>query len=369
MSDLGLDSVLKSKRFLLVLGAGGVGKTTTSIALAIAMAQNGKRVALISIDPAKRLAQALGISLTSELRDITALKGRLSGGKISAAMLDQKAVFDEMVMRFVASPELQRKIFANSLYKAASTNLGGPLEYLALAKLAALEDSTEYDVIIVDTPPDTHALDFLNRPNILNGFMENRVMTWLIKPFVLAQRIGLGKILSFGGRMMRGISEVTGVQALTAMAEFLVLMQDVIKGFHSAGEKVIKILRRAECGFVIVASPSSSSLFTASELSNELASMDLLPSLFIMNKCVPRMVADEVRSVKGGALPPSQILEGLRSRVDAESSAEHRIHQIPPQTRGGAGLLKVPELTTDVQTIDGLWELVRILRSEPITCA
>ena len=194
-------SLIHDHRFIVTLGSGGVGKTTTAVALAVLAAMEGKKVGLLSIDPAKRLADAMGIKLGSALSPIK-IPGSDMKGSLHGAMLDQKAVFDEMVDRWAPSKSIKEKIYENSIYKEVSANLGGPLEYMALAKLQAMSEDDSFDLIVLDTPPDTHALDFLERPNALSGFTEGGVMTWLIKPFYLAQKLGAGKLLRASGKLM-----------------------------------------------------------------------------------------------------------------------------------------------------------------------
>ena len=259
-----METTLEKKRIILLLGAGGVGKTTSSIALAFWAAMQGKKVALLSIDPARRLAAALGIPLSLNLQEINwnqhldkkDYQPKANQGKVFAGMLDQKAVFDHMVVKHAPTEDIARKILNHPLYQSASTNLSGPIEYMALAKLQELADDPAYDVIIVDTPPDTHALDFLARPNVLGGFMEQGVLSWLIKPFLVASRFGLSRFLNTSERLMGGISRVTGFGALTSFAEFLVLTQDIIEGFHKSGERIVTLLHQKDTGFILVMVPT-----------------------------------------------------------------------------------------------------------------
>ena len=253
MSDE-LEHLVKNSRILVTVGSGGVGKTTCSIALALMGARLGLRVGLLSIDPAQRLADALGIPLSHELRRVQ-LHHSISG-QLEAAMLDQKAVFDDLVRRFAPSPSVAAKIFGNAIYREVSSNLGGPLEYMALAKLDLMLSQGAYDLIVLDTPPDSHALDFLAKPNILAGFIDNGVMSWMIKPFHLAQKLGAGVLLKAGGKMMSGISAVTGIKMLKLLAEFLVLLEDVILGLNRVGREVTLALKQSSTGFVLVSAPA-----------------------------------------------------------------------------------------------------------------
>ena len=284
------DALIKNTRILVLLGAGGVGKTTTSIVAALIGANLGRRVALLSIDPAKRLAAALGIPLSNQLQRIAIPESMHVSGFIDAAMLDQKAVFDAMVRRHAPSLSTAESILAHPVYQAASTNLAGPLEYMALAKLQELAEDPRYDLIVLDTPPDTQALDFLARPNVLAGFMENKVMTWLIRPFLLAGRFGLAKLFSLSEKLMGGIAKVTGVNALQSFGEFLLLMQEVISGFHSSGEHIVKLLHSPDTSFLMVTAPTEAATRSATGILTELKNIGYSLNAILFNKCLPPAV-------------------------------------------------------------------------------
>lgn len=304
---------LKNKRVVVLLGAGGVGKTTSSIVMSLLGARLGRRVALLSIDPAKRLASALGIPLGSQLRKLTIPPEFGVTGTLDAAMLDQKAMFDSMVRRYAVSDVAAEKILANKVYKSISTNLSGPLEYMALAKLTELAEDHRYDLIVLDTPPDTHALDFLARPNVLSGFVENKVMTWLVRPFLLAGRLGLGRVLNAGEKLMGGVAKVTGVAALRLFAEWLVLMQEVIEGFNEAGAKTKALLGRRDTGFVVVTVPTRAAARSAMNIAVELKRLGYGAEMLLFNRCLPEAVVAGL-----DAMAPGEAATTLATRRDGE---------------------------------------------------
>lgn len=304
--------LVTEKKVLVTLGSGGVGKTTTAVALAVLGSLQGKRVGLLSIDPAKRLADAMGIQLGGQLTKVPFASDSGVGGSIHAAMLDQKSVFDEMVDHWAPNEGVKEKIFQNRIYKEVSENLGGPLEYMALAKLEAMVESGDFDLIVLDTPPDTHAIDFLNRPNALSGFTEGGVMKWMIKPFHLAQKMGAGKLVEVGGRLMSGISAITGVSMLRMLAEFLVLMEDVIKGFSVAGKKVSQVLRDNSTSFVLVAAPSYASVRAAETLAEELQKGHYPLDGLFLNRCMSDELEESLKRFEAAgidkSLPGSHLL-------------------------------------------------------------
>ncbi|MEI6833271.1 MAG: ArsA-related P-loop ATPase [bacterium] len=345
-----VETMLKSQRVVVVIGAGGVGKTTSSIALAIHAARLGRRVALLSIDPAKRLAAALGIELGHELRPVMFPDTAGIRGQVSAAMLDQKAVFDGMVRKHAPSPHIADRILRDPLYVAASTNLSGPLEYMALARLQELAESAEWDLVVLDTPPDSHALDFLGRPNVLSGFVENKVISRLLKPVVLAGRAGLGRVMAISEKVLGGITSVTGFSALRGFGEFVLLMQEVIDGFHRAGEKVLQILKQDSTSFVLVAAPNKASARGAEALSRELTAMGYHLDGIIFNRCLPRHLREDLLGDQ------SDDVAILKTRVKVEDSVVSQLKSDIGRSQSGSGMwdVRVDDQSWDIHTLDGI---------------
>lgn len=288
-----IEQMVSTQRVIVMIGSGGVGKTTSSVAIAIASAMQGKRVALLSIDPAKRLADALGIPLGHELAQVKFPDSYGITGTLKAAMLDQKAVFDSMVQRHAPSEHIADRILRDPLYIAASTNLSGPLEYMALARLQELADDPNIDVVVLDTPPDTHALDFLGRPNVLAGFLEGKVISKLLRPMVLAGKFGFSSIAVIGEKLLGGVSSLTGFTAFRKFGEFILLMQEVIEGFHASGERVLEILRRPSSSFVLVALPTQASTRSGEHLVSQLNQMGYALDGVIFNRCLPAGVEND----------------------------------------------------------------------------
>lgn len=269
----------------MVLGAGGVGKTTMSVTLAFAAALLGRRVALVSIDPAKRLSEALRIPLTGSLARID-LPGECSGS-VSAAVLDQRGVFDEMVRRHSQDPKTAQKILNHKLYRAVSSQVAGTLEYMALAKVADLYSSGDYDTVVLDTPPDNQALEVFFKPQILLGFREKGVISWLLKPLHLATKLGLKRVIESSEKMFGGLSRITGLPTLSLIAEFIVLMQQVVDGFVDAGRVVERVVRSPDCGLVVVSRPNEDSVATTKLILDEMSRLQVTPQAFLINYCIP----------------------------------------------------------------------------------
>jgi anion-transporting ArsA/GET3 family ATPase len=355
------EALIKNTRILVLLGAGGVGKTTTSIVTALMGAHQGRRVALLSIDPAKRLAAALGIPLSNQLQQIHIPESMHISGSIDAAMLDQKAVFDAMVRRHAPSLSTAESILAHPVYQAASTNLAGPLEYMALAKLQELAEDPRYDLVVLDTPPDTQALDFLARPNVLAGFMENKVMTWLIRPFLLAGRFGLAKLFSLSEKLMGGIAKVTGVNALQSFGEFLLLMQEVISGFHSSGEHIVKLLQSPNTSFLLVTAPTEAATRSATGILTELKNIGYSLNAILFNKCLPPAVRTNVliSTHKDAALDPAIAM--LKRRAEGEERVTAKLLQACSSSGLNPLILQLADEDQPIGSLAAMWHLAERL--------
>ncbi|MFK7823110.1 MAG: ArsA family ATPase [Oligoflexales bacterium] len=358
-----LEKLIDRRKTIILLGSGGVGKTSCSLGVAILAARQGKKVGLLSIDPAKRLASAMGISLGSNLKTIEFGKHLEMKGRLDAAMLDQKAVFDSMVKKHAPSPETAEKILEHPIYIAASTKLAGPGEYMALAKLQEMIESKEFDLIVLDTPPDTHALEFLSRPNILSGFMENKVMNWLIKPFHVAKKIGVNKLLTVGERLMGGLTRVTGIQALSVMTEFLVLMQQVIEGFHKSGEKLLETLHSKETGFILVTSCNNGALRSARNLAEQLVVYGYALDGIIFNKCMSLNLGEELsaymkESSAGKTEAPHFhcLLETLHQVYKREKdAAQYYVNLLNKNYDLSPFMIKVPERLNSLHSLEEIY--------------
>lgn len=254
-----------------------------------------------------------------------------------------------MVRSHAPSAKVAEKILVHPVYKAASTNLSGPLEYMALAKLKELAEDHRFDLIVLDTPPDTHALDFLARPNVLAGFMENRVMNWLIKPFLVASRFGLGRVLSAGEKLMGGIAKVTGFAALHSFGDFLVLMQEVIEGFHRSGEKIVELLHQGGTSFTLVTVPTLAAARAAVNLDTQLKDLGYRTGALIFNRRLPADVAIDLAARDGAE--PSPALAALARR---ESGERHVIATLTARLAAGHGAPIVLTLADQQQEIGDL---------------
>ena len=248
-------------RVLVTVGTGGVGKTTVAAALGLEAARAGKSVLVMTIDPARRLADALGTGpLDHQPRQVPRERLRAAGvtgaGTLAALMLDTKRTFDELVERFAPDPKARERIFSNPIYRNLTDALGGSREYSAMEKLRQLHVEGGYDLIVLDTPPASHALDFLDAPRRLSGFLEGQFLKVLLHPAAVVGRASLRLFRSGSELILRGLERITGLEFLTAISEFLLAFEEMLGGFSERAHEVSRLLRDPICGFVLVAGPN-----------------------------------------------------------------------------------------------------------------
>ncbi len=250
---MSIADLLDGKRICICAGSGGVGKTTTSAAIALGMAARGAKVAVVTIDPARRLANALGVEeLQNEPHRVE--PERLTGrgleidGELWAMMLDPKRTFDELIERVAPDAARAEEIKANRVYRELSTAVSGSQEFTAIAKLYELDREHEFDLLVLDTPPSRNALDFLDAPQRLNSFLEGRALKAFMRPTGLGMRV-LGRGAT---PLLAGLRRVTGVDLVTDLGTFFQLLGDMTTDFSERATQVEELLRAGTTAFVLV---------------------------------------------------------------------------------------------------------------------
>jgi anion-transporting ArsA/GET3 family ATPase len=259
------DVALLQARVAVCVGCGGVGKTTVAAALGIEAARRGRRALVLTIDPARRLADALGVdALGNRPQEIPAETLSQLGvdppGTLSAMMLDMKRTFDDLVERLAESAESRERILANPIYQHASAALAGSVEYSAMEKVFEIWERGEHDLIVVDTPPAQHALDFLEAPQRLIEFLDSRIVQMLIHPAFAAGRMGFRLFQSGARRALQLMERVSGIGFLEDLSEFLLAFEGMSAGFRERAELVRGLLLGPEACFVLVAGPGRESV-------------------------------------------------------------------------------------------------------------
>ncbi|MGZ3100454.1 ArsA family ATPase [Streptomyces sp. H62] len=351
---LDVDPLLEDPKTRIVVccGSGGVGKTTTAAALGLRAAERGRKVVVLTIDPARRLAQSMGIdSLDNTPRRVKGVDDS-AGGELHAMMLDMKRTFDEIVEAH-AEPGRAAAILGNPFYQSLSAGFAGTQEYMAMEKLGQLRARDEWDLIVVDTPPSRSALDFLDAPKRLGSFLDGKLIRVLLAPAKVGGRAGM-KFLNVGMSMMTGVlGKVLGGQFLKDVQTFVAAMDSMFGGFRTRADATYKLLQAPGTAFLVVAAPERDALREAAYFVERLAAEDMPLAGLVLNR-VHGSGADRLSAER--ALAAAENLEdrrivdqdggkaGVRNSPDAHGSSDASETDPSPETD------LVPETEYDSET-------------------
>jgi anion-transporting ArsA/GET3 family ATPase len=271
-------------RIIVCCGSGGVGKTTTAAALGLRAAERGRHVVVLTVDPARRLAQSMGLSsLDNTPRPVPGAGGEAAGGTLHAMMLDMKRTFDEIVEAH-SDPDRAAQILANPFYQSLSSSFAGTQEYMAMEKLGQLRRADEWDLIVVDTPPSRSALDFLDAPQRLGRFLDGRLIRLLSTPTKAGGRAYL-KFMTAGFTMVTGvITKIIGVQMLRDVQTFIAAFDTMFGGFRERAEDTYRLLQAPGTAFLVIATPEPDALREASYFVDRLSSDQMPLAGLIVNR-------------------------------------------------------------------------------------
>jgi anion-transporting ArsA/GET3 family ATPase len=372
-----LASLVRTRRVLITVGAGGVGKTTTAAALGLAAAKRGRRVLVLTIDPARRLAESLGIErMSTEAADIDPARFEAIGypleGSLTAMMLDTKRTFDDLVIRHSSSPEKAKKLLENKLYQYVSTSLAGTQEYMAMEKLVAVKNDPRWDLVILDTPPTANALDFLDAPERLMQALDSATMKWFIEAFQTSGKLSLNLLARSAAMVLRGIGKITGGGFLEAMAELITELNDLFGGFKHRAAQVQRALRTPEVAFVLVTSPSPMSIREVLYFAERLEEHSMARGAFVVNRfrtspklagvTIPARDIDAAIAASGITLDDDAAARLSKAHADAESLASLDARNARALTStNGIPIVRVRELASDVHDLKLLSQLAEML--------
>jgi anion-transporting ArsA/GET3 family ATPase len=340
MSAVGGITDLPDRSIVVCCGSGGVGKTTTAAAIALEGARRGRRACVVTIDPAKRLADALG------LEALTNSPGRIEGdwpGELWALMLDTKSTFDSLVTRYAATPEQAEGILRNGLYRNISGALSGTQEYMAMEKLYELQEEERFDLIVVDTPPTRNALDFIDAPRRLTRLLDNRIFRLLIMP-----TRAYVKAVSFATQaFLRTVSKVIGGQVVSDAVAFFQAFEGMEQGFRERAQHVMALLSDPGTAFVLVASPRRDAVDEALFFAEKLLESGIGVDALVVNRLHPRFGGGSVDRELGG------LYANLADFRDIAEREEHHFAALAEKV-APAPVARVPFLADDVHDLEGL---------------
>jgi len=362
-------------------GSGGVGKTTTAATIALWGAKRGRRAAVLTIDPARRLADSLGLPLAggSEIvvpRELLRANGIEIRGSLAAMMLDQKGAWDSLVERHAPSAEIRDRILENRFYQHLSQSFAGAQEYMAIEELARLRESARYDLIVVDTPPSRHALEFLEAPQRVHDFLDRRIVRWFVKPYVAAGWSALRLLNRTTGFVLRALEEATGVRVLAEISDFFAGMQGLFEGMNERMDRVYRVLRSPKTAFVLISSPEEEVLEEAEYLSDKMAGLGMPLRAVVFNRVheefaepidrvdSPRgeIRGDETERVRArleriGIGPPDlarRLAKNFVAYQDVARGDGLRLEMFSQSLRRQVPIVRVPNFSSDLHQLDAL---------------
>jgi anion-transporting ArsA/GET3 family ATPase len=349
-----LDELVRTSSIIISSGSGGVGKTTTAAVLAMEAARQGRRAVVVTIDPAKRLADALGLEgIGNEPQQID---GPWSG-ELWAVMLDTKKTFDDLITRYSADVEQAERIHANRFYRNISGALSGTQEYMAAEKLYELHHDRGFELVVVDTPPSRNALDFLEAPKRLTRFLDHRLYRVLMAP-----TRGVMKAVNAAAQtVVRQVSKVVGAEVFEDAIAFFQAFDGMEAGFKERASHVIDLLTSPDTSYVLVASPKRDTVAEAHFFAEKLSESGIPIAALIVNRMHPHFTDDLAEALRERSVTlEGTDLGGLYRNLADFSLVAHREEEHLSglaQMVAPAPVVRVPFLRTDVHDLDGLDEV------------
>ncbi len=374
MSRPNLAEILDGRKVVCCVGSGGVGKTTTAAAIALQFAVDGKRVLVLTIDPARRLANSLGLESLGNRETridpkLFAAAGLQPKGEMWAMMLDLKLTWDELVTKQSASRAQAEDILKNRIYQTLSTAMAGSLEYMAMEKVYEVASSGRFDAVVLDTPPTSNALDFLHAADRILGVLDNNAMRIILGPMLKASKVGFRLLAVPSSLVLKTLSRFTGAEFLKDLAAFMLAFEGMFEGFKDRAARVNKLMRSPEAAFVLVTSPTPLTIQEALFFHGALKADGVPTSAVIVNR-----VQRDPRRL-GGPDNPAALREALQlAGLKDENELAQRLGKTLTEqatladldrreiarlegTLKATPLFTVPRLRKDVHDLTGLWQI------------
>lgn len=349
-----LSALVRDHSIVVCTGSGGVGKTTTAAVIAVQAAGMGLRAVVVTIDPAKRLADALG------LEGLTNTPSRIEGdwsGELWALMLDTKGTFDDLVAKHATDPGQAERILTNRFYRNISGALSGTQEYMAMEKLYELHEDFDFDLVVVDTPPTRNALDFLDAPQRLTRFLDHRLYRMMMAPTRgLVRAVGVAT-----QAFVRTVSKVVGGEVVADAVTFFQAFDGMEQGFKERADRVVELLTQDSTAFILVTAPRPDVVAEASYFAARLAEGGIAVRALVVNRVHPRFTDEAAGQLRqrADALDGTDMGGLLTNLADFASMADTEQHHLDGLAArvAPAPVVRVPFLSSDVHDLDGLTEV------------
>ncbi len=364
---MNIENLLQTKRLIICCGSGGVGKTTTAAALALKACLMGKNVAVLTIDPARRLANSLGLkSLGNEEKEIPRAEFEKAGlkpqGHMFALMLDTKRTFDKIIEKYAPSEESKQAIFSNNLYQHLSGMIAGSQEYMAMEKVYELYQKNKFDLLILDTPPTQHALDFLDAPQKMTHAISDSVLKWFLKPSLFLGRTSLKFLEKSTRGIFKTFNNVLGFEFMQDLSAMLISTAGLLDGFKDRAKEVNEVLHDSQSSFLLVTAPQGMVVPEALYFHQKIKEYKLPFAGFIVNRVhqdlKPSFSKAEIeKSLKKTKLNAEQI-SSLMEMMDQYKKLIAQDHQhlevLEEKLRKKESITLIPYLDTDIHDLAGL---------------
>lgn len=356
--------LLEERKLIVLVGEGGVGKTSTAAALALAAAESGKRAAVLTVDPAPRLGDALGLDSIQGRPTEVSLPESISGS-LTAMRLDAKGTFDRMVERFAGEPENVDALLANPIYRAVSGSLGGSEHYMAFQRLFELVEATEHDLLVVDTPPAANAEDLLTAPARLTDLLDTGALSILAEPARILARAGSTLVRASFALVLSVLARLAGSSLERDVADFVRLFEDLLSGLEDRARAIDELLRADTTAFVLVARPRPDSVASTRAFRKSLAKAGIHAEALVINRMTPPRPADRSKGrserLSGAPAGAASGITAMEREMDQlrllEAEAVARLRR----SASGASVVEVPQVETDLTCLADLREIGRRL--------
>lgn len=347
-----IKQLIQTKKLIILCGSGGVGKTTSSAALAIEVAKSGKKVLVLTIDPAKRLANALGLeNLSSEAGEVHK--------NLYALMLDPKKTFDQVISRYASSEEEKNNILNNKLYQHLSSMIAGSQEYMAMEKVYEIYQGAQFDLIILDTPPTRHALDFLAAPEKMKTILGQSILKWFLKPSLFSEKSAFHFLGRGAQKIFSAFDQVMGFDFLKDLSVMLISTAGLLEGFKNRADEVAALLKAKQTALILVSSPQASSMNEAVFFFENLKKQKLPFAGFILNRVKtqtsPLPKKEEIKKEWGLDENSLQEIDQLLKKQNLLARQDRaQIERLQLKTKGKYPITEIPTFSHDVHDLKGL---------------